>query len=253
MLTERIIQRLQNRKRFQNICHANKLRLNYSENRRAIPVLEEVFTERAYALYFPFYQKSTIVDIGAHYGFFSIFASINSHPASSVYAYEPFPANFAQLNKNIHQCEIHNVKTYPYAISNTSGRTTLYSGMSVNNSLIRDFRLLNQKSSRTFEIQSKTLEAIIHENTLEHIDFLKMDCEGSEYGIFESTPKEIFDSIATLSMEFHDVKSEEYHAFYLISELKKHGFDIVHHSYNRSNMGLNFGKLVGTKLFRRTK
>jgi len=45
---------------------------------------------------------------------------------------------------------------------------------------------------------------IMDEYSLSQIDFLKLDCEGSEGAIFASTPREYLRRIRKISLEFHD-------------------------------------------------
>ena len=87
------------------------------------------------------------------------------------------------------------------------------------------------------------------ENKLEKVDFLKIDCEGAEYSILENTPGNIYDRITTISMEFHDLKEKYFTGEHLIRTLIMNGFKIVKYEYERTYMDLNYGKIIGTKLF----
>ena len=67
--------------RFQQFCKKNNLNLSYKLNQEGLEILNEVFHKREYADYFPFYEKVTIIDIGAHMGYFfaSLQALLNKH------------------------------------------------------------------------------------------------------------------------------------------------------------------------------
>lgn len=82
------------RRKFDAITNGMQLRLDYKSNKDALRVLETVFVEKEYALYFPFYEKATVIDVGAHYGYFSFFAAMNLHPDSTIYSLEPDANNF---------------------------------------------------------------------------------------------------------------------------------------------------------------
>ncbi|MDO8752056.1 MAG: FkbM family methyltransferase, partial [Candidatus Wolfebacteria bacterium] len=57
-------------------------------------------------------------------------------------------------------------------------------------------------------VETVSLDEIVQKNNIERIDFLKMDCEGAEYGIlFNSSPKTI-GMIQKISMEYHDMDNE---------------------------------------------
>ena len=88
----------------------------------------------------------------------------------------------------------------------------------------------------------------MNEFDLDRIDFLKMDCEGAEYSIFNSTADSIFDKITTISMEFHDLKDGDFTAEHIIEKLRKNNFRIVKFHYDRTTKNLNYGKLIGTKI-----
>ena len=62
-------------RRFKMILGENQLILPTSGNFDNLETLDMIFTQREYAAYFPFYQKANILDIGAHRGYFSIFAA----------------------------------------------------------------------------------------------------------------------------------------------------------------------------------
>ncbi len=74
-----------------------------------------------------------------------------------------------------------------------------------------------------------------------------MDCEGAEYSILENTDKTTLEKINTISMEFHDLKSEKYNGDFLVNILKDQ-FSIVKFKYGKTTMGFNYGKIIATRL-----
>jgi len=236
------------KKIFLEFCRLNNLELNYQINKNEFEILKAIFENREYSDYFPFYKKVNIIDIGAHYGYFSIFSANNTDKDSRLIAIEPNKNNFKYLRKNIEENNLSNINCFNYAIGEKSGLNKLYHGQSPNHSIIENYTLLNQNGD--FEtIEVKTLEEIIIENELEKIDFLKMDCEGAEFSILGKTPKYIYDKILTISMEFHDLKDKNFTGEYLIKILTENGFNIVKYKYEKTSMNLNYGKIIGTKLF----
>jgi FkbM family methyltransferase len=237
------------KKIFDRFCNANNLRLNFKLNQDEFVALKSVFEDREYSDYFPFYRKVTIIDIGAHFGYFSIFANKNTAPDSLIIVIEPGKSNLNRLVNNIKDNAITNIKSLNYAVSGKSGPVKLYLGRSLNHSIVENY-LLNQNQNNDFElVEAKTLEEIVVENNLEKIDFLKLDCEGAEYSILENTPGYIYDRITTISMEFHDLKDKNFTGEHLVRILTKNGFKIVKYKYERTFMNLNYGKIIGTKLF----
>jgi FkbM family methyltransferase len=237
------------KKRFERICDVNNLNLNYQNNKNGLDILSDIFEKREYANYFPFYQKVTIVDIGAHYGYFSLFAKNNIDEDSKIYSLEPNKCNFKNLEENFKDCNLTNINCFNYALGGKNEISKLYHGKSINNSIIDNYSMLDKNLSFE-EVQIQTLEDFIIQNELVKIDFLKMDCEGAEYSILESTPKHIFDMITTISMEFHDLKNKNISPEDLIKKLTQNDFEIVKYKYEKTSMNLNYGKIIGTKILK---
>jgi FkbM family methyltransferase len=234
---------------FERFCQVNNLRLNFKTDQDEFFVLKSIFEDREYSDYFPFYRKVIIIDIGAHFGYFSIFANKNTAPDSLTIAIEPGVSNFNRLVNNIQDNALTNIKSLNYAISGKSGPVKLHLGRSLNHSIVENYQL-NQNQNNDFElIEAKTLEEIVIENKLEKVDFIKMNCEGAEYSILENTPAYIYDRITTISMEFHDLKDKNSTGEHLIRILIKNGFKIVKYKFEKTYLNLNYGKIIATKLF----
>lgn len=232
------------KQRFQSICQANEIRLDYNENKSEFAVFSEIFEQRSYADYFPFYQTATIVDVGAHFGYFSLFAHSNTKKDSNIIAIEVDQRNAKQLEANMIKNEVPNVKIMNCGIGKESGETQLYKGATVNHSILKNYALAYLESESEI-VEMKTLEQIMEENALAQIDFLKLDCEGAEYQILESLPTRIFQQIKVISMEFHDLKDEKHNGDFLRTLLLSHDFSIEKYEYSPTSMGMNYGKLIG--------
>ena len=232
---------------FKKLCLVNELHLDYKSNRKSFSILKDIFYNREYADYFPFYKDAVIVDIGGHFGFFSIFASKNSGRNSNIISIEPSRNNYIQLKKNILSCHINNMTQLNIGIGEESGFIKLYAGNTANHSICRNNPLLLDDNSNFEEVEVKTLEHLILEHNLNKVDFLKMDCEGAEYTIIQNTPSYIFDRITTISMEFHDLKNENFTTELILNQLIENGFKIVKFNFSKTSMNLNYGKIIGTK------
>lgn len=230
---------------FIKICRANHLQLNYKLNRPNLPILKEIFEKRTYSDYFPFYQKATIIDIGAHFGYFSLFAHKNLHSDSKIIAIEASKENVERLKQNIEKNVAQNVEVVSCGIGGKSGKMQLYKGANVNNSILKNYNLAKEQGEL---IEIQTLSQIIATHQLEYIDFLKLDCEGAEYQILETLPPEIYQRIGVISMEFHDLKDAKYNGNFLRRILIQNGFDVVKYEYNATSMGNNYGRLVGVRM-----
>ena len=114
----------QKKKLFDEICKNNDIKLSLLYNFDSLNILEEIFYQRCYSDYFPFYEKVTIVDIGAHKGYFSIFASKNTDISSKIISIEPIKENFDIMKKNIENNNINNIITVNTAIYSENSEIT---------------------------------------------------------------------------------------------------------------------------------
>jgi FkbM family methyltransferase len=238
------------RRRFARLCAQCGLRLDYRANRREFALLRSIFVSREYAALFPFYEPAVILDVGAHYGYFSLFASRNAGPEARIYAFEPNRHNFARLQQNLAACGAANVRPFHCAIGGAAGRGQLFAGDSVNHSLRGDYRLAGTAGAPE-EVEVKTLAQVLDENQIDRVDFLKLDCEGAEYDILEQASPQVLARCETISMEFHDLKDARHTGKTLARLLLGHGFELSSFEHGPTNMDFNYGKIVATRLFRR--
>jgi hypothetical protein len=50
-----------------------------------------------------------------------------------------------------------------------------------------------------------SLSQLLEDHGVESVDLLKIDCEGGEYAIIESTPSDVFSRIGNIVFEYHDI------------------------------------------------
>jgi len=232
-----------NRKAFQQICLQNGIELEFATNVEALPILQEIFVQRAYADYFPFYQKATIVDVGAHFGYFSLFAARNLEPTARIIALEPSSKNVRQLSQNVHANTFSNIEISHAALSTSVGTQSLQLSQSENNTLLP----LTDSALPTETVPTTTLAHLFDTHQLDQLDFLKLDCEGAEYDALYQTPAELFQTIKVISMEFHDLKKADYTALAMATFLQKQGFVIKKLQHSPTNFGRNYGKLLARR------
>lgn len=172
------------------------------------PDIYIIFSQGIYTPHnLPIEKDDVVVDIGANIGVFSIYAACKTRNA--VYAYEPFPENYEALEQNLRVNGLSNVKPHRLAVSDTSGIELFFnSGTSQQHHLKK---VTSGATNNYMEVPSITLKDIMDDNHIAQIDFLKMDCEGSEGIILRSTPEDYLHRIKKIAMEFHDHLSEFKH------------------------------------------
>jgi FkbM family methyltransferase len=235
--------------RFNSICRSCGLKLDYALNSPGLGILEEVFVKRNYADYFPLYQRNTILDIGGHFGYFAIFAALNSAPGSRIVTVEPSMRNLGVLRSNLARMGLDRIEPVHAAVAAATGTATMHVTQAHNCSLIAEH---SRGLSTSDEITSETvptfsLTDLLARNKLETIDVLKLDCEGAEYEIVYDSPPEVLRTARTIMMEFHDLKDPLRSGLAMADRLKSKGFHVVQFHHLPSNLNLNYGKIVAVR------
>lgn len=119
-------------------------------------------------------KGDTVLDLGAHIGYYTIFAAELVGAEGKVFAFEPEPNNFYLLKKNIEINNYRNVIPVQKAVSDKTGKGRLYLKEKKTQNRIYD----SQEKDPFIEIETVKLDDYIEEK----IDFIKMDIEGSEMG-----------------------------------------------------------------------
>jgi FkbM family methyltransferase len=140
--------------------------------------------------------NDVVIDVGAHIGLFTIYAS-QFCTNGKIYSFEPFVNNYELLLENIKLNNLDNVKSFNQAISNSNESIKLFlnddeSGHS-----------MFSQSSKSIIVDSISLQKFFDENQIKHCNFLKLDCEGAEYEIIKNLPLEYFQKIDKLVIEYH--------------------------------------------------
>ncbi len=155
-------------------------------------------------------QIGVILDIGANIGAFSLLAAHTTK--ASIFALEPVPDNFKILDKNI---RLNNFTTriMPFCSALGAKNETRNIVLSKRNMGGHSFFIPGNK---TIPVQCNTLETFLKKNNIQHVDFLKCDCEGSEYEILLNTPLSVFEKISRIAVELHDSRDHS------ISDIELH-------------------------------
>ncbi|MEL6865501.1 MAG: FkbM family methyltransferase [Bacteroidota bacterium] len=228
---------------FRRICKGLGYDLDYAINKDAVRVLEAIFIEREYADWFPFYEKVVIVDVGGHYGYFSLFAAMNTAEGSAIYAIEPSAKNAAVFNQNVATCGFQNIHLLQKGLAAKPGEGQLLGKHSFN------YHIHHRATKAGHSIELISLAQVMERFQLDHIDFLKLDCEGAEYEIILHAPDELLGRIRILSMEFHDMRHQGFRPIQLVARLEAVGFKIrqYHFDPDYAAGNLNFGKIIATQ------
>jgi FkbM family methyltransferase len=174
-------------------------------------VLFQVFCEKVY----PIVKNTVVLDVGANIGLFSLFAAFSG--ARRVYAFEPNREAYQYILENIRQNNLQDVIiAYNYAVTSRSHEVVAIPRVaSPMNRIIYGRALIDEYES----VNTISVDDIVSNDDISHVDLLKMDCEGSEYDILAGMSESAFSRIDRIIVEYHDGKPEE-----IDDNLKRHGF-----------------------------
>lgn len=223
-----------------------KLRDGFSIDvpKKMLPPFKEIFFDEVYLKELPgeIRNKRDIVaiDIGANVGYFSLFI-FSKYPDASVYAFEPMPFNYEKLKEYQQTYPAFDFKVFNQAVTNHKEGITLNSSNLDNFSTMASIFESNNRGEK-INVPTTTLSDIIKkEDQIRKIDYLKMDCEGSEYSILYSSPDHIIDKIKFISLETHEGEKEDENHESLAIFLKSKGFNIKESKESGSRLGYIWG------------
>ncbi len=230
------------------IAHLNQYETEY--------VFQEIFLDRSYLKHdIALEDGDIIIDIGANIGLFSLWVNhMCQDPV--VYAYEPSPVVHEILATNA-KLYGKNIRPFAYGVSDRrkEAEFTFYEKSSVFSSFNADEELdkeaisavvrnmlresattdtgaldqyveeimVDRMQSKHFTCKLISIDDIIQENDIEHIDLLKIDAEKSELPILQGISDENWLKIKQIVMEVHDTEGPVIEE--VRSILEQQGFD----------------------------
>lgn len=127
----------------------------------------------------------TVLDIGAHHGYYSLIASRAVGEQGRIHSFEPAPRERAHLKKNLALNRCRQVSVHGFALGGTRGSATLFqveTKLDGCNSLRRQDAALN---STRIDVEVVPLDQFLAEHHVKKVDFIKMDVEGGELSVLE--------------------------------------------------------------------
>jgi FkbM family methyltransferase len=195
----------------------------------------------------------TVVDIGGNIGMFMLWAAPQV-PQGRLVTVEPNPAAYACLKLNVERNGLSNVTAVHAAASRDGGTTELFyhpgwEGIAYCGEVnppwfytdTRSARLARwvfkwlmrqpqpaQAALRVLTVPQMSLGRIMDEHKLDVVNYLKLDCEGSEFEIFRNVGRAHWARIERVAIEYHDYGSHRNHRE-LVAILEDNGFEVEIH------------------------
>jgi FkbM family methyltransferase len=166
----------------------------------------------------------TVIDIGGNIGCFTLVAA-RAARQGRVLVFEPDAGNFELLTRNVALNGLSNVVPARLAVGAEPGALRLFKGQ--HGPLHTTVASRVDRAADMDEVQTVTLRQIMDQHNVTRC-FLKMNCEGAEYGILYNTPADYLRRIDRVALEYHEVDGENKltSGRRLAAFLQRHGLDV---------------------------
>ena len=167
-------------------------------------------------------EELVVIDIGSNAGFFSL-AFFSKKPKAKIYGFEPHPYCFKVSLNYRKEFKRFDWNIYNQAVSSENGE--VYLNTNDLESFTSEASVFKKgEGVKSFVVKAIKLNTFIEENKIDNIDFIKLDCEGSEYDILYSLSKDIFMMINSMCIETHKGKNEDHNLNSLNNYIKNLGY-----------------------------
>jgi len=143
---------------------------------------------------------STVVDIGANIGFFTLLAAKLVGRKGVVLSFEPEPTSFSLLTESVERNNFDNVRLYQKCISNVDGQQLLHLSVTPNKGL---HSIARDPGGPSIQVPSARLDTLASSLGIGSIDLLKIDVEGAEPEVLEGAGRLLSESrVRNIIMEW---------------------------------------------------
>jgi FkbM family methyltransferase len=192
-----------NKKAMPSLYFRSGLILNHGEFDDPLLLLDEVFVKRLYDLKTNAPNNGIMVDLGANIGSVTQFFALES-ATLKIHAYEPNPAAFEMLRRNIQDNHLEQrVTTLPEAVGRESGDMSLW--VDVNTTLSTAYMENSpDEGGRRITVPMVSLDEVWRRLNEAPIWLLKIDTEGAEGDILEGAAQSTLGAVQNAIIEYHD-------------------------------------------------
>ena len=134
-------------------------------------------------------KGDTVLDVGGNIGDYCTTFAKTVGPKGHVHTFEPVPPTIENLEGTILKEHLKNVTLVKKAVSNLAGNIEIHmpgddhARPSIGSPKRKSWDI--SEKIRSFPCEATTLDLYMHENSLERVNFLKIDVEGAEYLVLE--------------------------------------------------------------------
>jgi FkbM family methyltransferase len=195
-------------------------RVDYGNQSHALFLLHEVFVNAGYD-FDTRAARPRIIDCGANIGMAVLFFKAR-YPTADVLAFEPNPAVFERLRRNIDANGLESVETEQAAVTEHGGTATLYRDPGDPASVVASL-----DRSWGGDLGEDVRAVRLSDRITAPVDLLKLDIEGAEYAVVRdlvSTGAIRF--VREAVIEFHQIAGQRDATDRMTDALRAAGFDL---------------------------
>src|SRR5439155_23701316 len=151
----------------------------------------------------------TVLDIGAHHGFYTLLASSRVGSSGSVIAFEPSPRERVRLERHVRLNKCANVRIEQTALGASPGKAELFlvEGMEDYCNSLRPPAV--NAETRRVPVNVTTLDEFLSSTRLTGVHFIKLDVEGAELEVLKGASNLLRQSSRPVFMiEVYDIRTK---------------------------------------------
>ena len=132
-------------------------------------------------------SATTVLDVGAHAGFYSLLAGL-ANPQARVFAFEPLPRVFASLERNVKLNKLENIRCFSAAIGATTDTQEFYfpdQEQPISSSLRSDVLIATFPvgAIQHVPVSVVPIDQFVAEQGIDKVDLIKLDTERTEHEV----------------------------------------------------------------------
>lgn len=126
---------------------------------------------------------STVLDIGAHVGYYTLLAAARVGQLGSVHSFEPIRDIFNRLQNNVALNGYQNVHSNCLALSDEEGSLAIYPASGGHSTMSSVLMQPGKTDLVSTKVSCTTIDAYANRQGLQRVDLIKVDAEGAELSL----------------------------------------------------------------------
>jgi FkbM family methyltransferase len=164
--------------------------------------------------------ESTVIDIGANVGLFTVALARKIEATGKVLSFEPLPSNISRLKQNLTRNRLNNVNIFPIALGDIDGTVLLYLANDPAYSTTTGVVAENRGTGETMVVEVARLDRIWREIGSPNVSAIKIDVDGGELAVITGAQELLANCAPLLLVEANTSKNVNE----LVHCLSKHGY-----------------------------